>query len=175
MRKYGYIVSFAILLVMQICISNFFRLSQYVVLTILPVIILLIPVRRGTIFALVTAFLSGLAVDLLADGLLGLNILALVPVAFARRSIIRLAFGEEIFARNENISVKRLGLWKISVAIFMAQALFLAIYVWADSAGTQPVWFMLVRFGASLLSGYLLSLAVASLLTEDDSRESVRK
>lgn len=172
MKKTGFIISFAILLVMQICICNFFRLSQYVVLSILPVMILLIPIRKSTIFTLAAAFLSGLAVDLLADGLLGLNILALVPVAFARKEIIRLAFGEEVFARNEDISLQRQGVWKTSVAIFMAQSLFLAIYIWADSAGTRPMWFCLARFGASLISGYLLSLIIANLLDKDDSRET---
>lgn len=170
MKKTGFIVSFAILLVMQICICNFFRLSQYVILSILPVMILLIPIRKSTIFALVAAFLTGLAVDLLADGLPGLNILALVPVAFARQGILRLVFGEEIFARKEDISLHRQGLWKISVAIFMAQALFLAIYIWADSAGTRPFWFCIARFGASLLSGWLLSLVVADLLDKEDAR-----
>ena len=170
MKKTGFIVSFAILLVMQICICNFFRLSQYVILSILPVMILLIPIRKSTIFALVAAFLTGLAVDLLADGLPGLNILALVPVAFARQGILRLVFGEEIFARKEDISLHRQGLWKISVAIFMAQALFLAIYIWADSAGTRPLWFCIARFGASLLCGWLLSLVVADLLDKEDTR-----
>lgn len=170
MKKTGFIISFAILLVMQICICNFFRLSQYVILSILPVMILLIPIRKSTIFTLVTAFLTGITVDLLADGLLGLNTLALVPVAYARKGIIRLAFGEEVFARKEDISLHRQGIWKTSVAIFMAQGLFLAIYVWTDSAGTRPFWFCLARFGASLASGYLLSLLIANLLDKEDSR-----
>lgn len=174
MKQTGFIFSYVILLVLQICICNFFRISPYVVLSILPVMILLIPVRKGTIFALVTAFLTGLAVDLLADGLLGLNILALVPVAFARRGIIRLVFGEEIFARQEDISIRRQGVWKMSVAIIMAQALFMLIYVWADGAGTRPFWFGLARFGASLVAGYLISLIVANILTSETSRESRR-
>lgn len=174
MKQTGYFISFVLLLIMQICICNFFRLSQYVVLSILPVMILLIPIRKGTVFALFTAFLTGIAVDLLADGLLGLNVLALVPVAFARKGIIRLVFGEEIFARQEDITIKRQGRWKMSVAVIMAQSLFLAIYIWADGAGTRPAWFGFARFGASLLAGTLLSLFVADILTSEVSRETRR-
>lgn len=174
MKQTGYLISFIILLIMQICICNFFRISPYVVLSILPVMILLIPVRRDTIFALLTAFLTGLAVDLLADGLPGLNVLALVPVAFARKGIIRLVFGEEIFARKENVSIRRQGIWKMAVAIFIVQALFLAIYVIADGAGTRPIWFSLARFGASLVAGCLLSLFVANILTRETAREPRR-
>ncbi|MDO5442143.1 MAG: hypothetical protein Q4G10_00570 [Bacteroidia bacterium] len=170
MKRTGYFISYIIMLFLQICICNFFRLSPYVVLSILPVMILLIPTGKDTTFALIVAFLTGLSVDLLGDGLLGLNILALVPVAFARKGIIRLVFGEEIFTRKENITVNKQGFWKISVALIMAQSLFLAIYVWADGAGTRPLWFSFVRFGASLLAGFLISLFVADILTRENSR-----
>lgn len=170
MNKTGFFLSFAILVIMQICICNFFNVSQYVVLSILPVMILFLPIKKGTAFALFTAFLTGLAVDLLADGMLGLNVLALVPVAYARRGIISLVFGEEIYARQEDITIKRQGLWKVTVAIIMAQALFLVVYILADGAGTRPMWFNLARFGASLAAGYLLSLIVANILTSDSNR-----
>lgn len=170
MNKTGFFLSFAILVIMQICICNFFNVSQYVVLSILPVMILFLPIKKGTAFALFIAFLTGLAVDLLADGMLGLNVLALVPVAYARRGIISLVFGEEIYARQEDITIKRQGLWKVTVAIIMAQALFLVVYILADGAGTRPMWFNLARFGASLAAGYLLSLIVANILTSDSNR-----
>lgn len=172
MRQSGFFISFIILLALQICICNFFRLSPYVVLSILPVMVLLIPTGKDTIFALVAAFLSGLAVDLFGDGLLGLNTFALVPVAFARKGIIRLVFGEELFTRKENVTVEKQGRWKLSTAIIMAQSLFLIIYIWADGAGTRPFWFGLARFGASLLSGSLISLLAADVLM--NSRSSRR-
>lgn len=164
MKQPGFAIRFVIMLIVQVCICNFFRLSQYITLTILPVIILLLPIRRSTTFALFLAFLSGLLVDFLADGMLGLNVLALVPVAFVKNGILRLVFGEEIFARKEDVSIQKQGTWKMSIAIIMAQALFLAIYIWADGAGTRPEWFNLTRFAASLASGYLLSLLVSVIM-----------
>ena len=165
MRQPGFTIRFIIMLIVQICICNFFRLSQYVTLTILPVIILLLPIRRSTTFAMFLAFLSGLLVDFLADGMPGLNALALVPVAFLKNGILRLVFGEEIFARKEDVSIQKQGAWKMSIAIIMAQALFLAIYIWTDGAGTRPEWFNLARFAASLASGYVLSLLVTVIMT----------
>lgn len=164
MKQQGFAIRFVIMLIVQVCICNFFRLSQYITLTILPVIILLLPIRRSTTFALFLAFLSGLLVDFLADGMLGLNVLALVPVAFVKNGILRLVFGEEIFARKEDVSIQKQGTWKMSIAIIMAQALFLAIYIWADGAGTRPEWFNLTRFAASLASGYVLSLLVSVIM-----------
>ena len=174
MKQTRFLINFLLLLIVQICIANFFRLSQYVMVSILPAMILLIPIKHGTVPALFIAFVSGLAVDLLSDGMLGLNVLALVPVAFCRLGIIRLIFGDEIFARKEDISVPRQGIWKMSVAILMALALFLVIYIWADGAGTRPLWFSGIRFAASLAASYILSLFVASILAPERTSGSRR-
>ena len=167
MKQSRFLINFLLLLVVQLCMANFFRLSQFASLSILPAMILLIPIKRGTIPVLFIAFATGLAVDLLSDGLIGLNTLALVPVAFCRLGIIRLVFGDEIFARKEDISIPRQGLWKMSVALIMAQALFLIIYIWADGAGTRPLWFSAIRFAVSLAGGYILSLLVARILAPE--------
>lgn len=169
MGQHRYLISYILLLVVQICICNFFRLSQFVMISILPTMILMLPIKHGTLKALIIAFVSALAVDLLSDGLLGLNVLALVPVAYVRKWIIRLVFGEEIFARKEDVSIPRQGLWKMSVAIIMAQALYLLIYIIADGAGTRPDWFILSRFGASLICGYILALFVADILARESA------
>ncbi|MBR5072750.1 MAG: hypothetical protein IKX29_04300 [Bacteroidales bacterium] len=167
MRQSNFLIHFLLLLFVQICIANFFRLSQFAMLSILPAMILLLPIRNGTIPALFIAFATGLAVDLLSDGLIGLNALALVPVTFCRLRIIRLVFGDEVFARKEDISIPRQGLWKMSVALIMAQALFLIIYIWADGAGTRPLWFGGLRFAVSMVGGYILSLIVAGILAPE--------
>ena len=117
--------------------------------------------------AMIIAFATGLVVDLLAEGMLGLNTLALVPVAYARKGIIRLVFGDELFARNEDFSVRKNGFGKVAVAIFIAQALFLLVYIWADSAGTRPFSFNAIRFGVSLAAGWALSLVIIDILAPD--------
>ena len=169
MRQSRFAISFILLLIVQICICNFFRLSQYVMISILPAMILMIPLKKSTVSVLIIAFVSALAVDLLSDAMPGLNILALVPVAFARRGIVRLVCGEEIFARKEELSIPKQGVWKMTVTIIMVQSLFLLIYILADGAGTRPAWFGLSRFGASLASGYILSLFVVDILSREST------
>ena len=151
----------------QLLLSTYANFTPYVMVTMLPVMVLCMPIRMGTVLAMVIAFATGLSVDLLSEGLLGLNALALVPVAFARNSIIRLIFGGELFAREEDFSIHRNGFWKVLVAIVLSTALFLAVYIWADGAGTRPLLFNAIRFGASLVASTLLSLLVVNLLAPD--------
>lgn len=167
MKKSGFWLIYIILLVAQLLLSTYANFTPYVMVTLLPVMVLCMPIRVGTILAMVIAFATGLSVDLLSEGLLGLNALALVPVAYARNSIIRLIFGGELFAREEDFSIHRNGFWKVLVAIVLSAALFLAVYIWADGAGTRPLLFNAIRFGASLVASTLLSLLVVNLLAPD--------
>ena len=167
MRKSGFYLVYALLLIVQMVISNYFHLTPYVMLSILPVMVLCLPIRIPPVGAMAVAFVTGLLVDLFSEGLLGINALALVPVALAPNGILRMIFGGELFARNEDFSVSKNGFGKVAVAILIAQAIFLAVYVWADSAGTRPAWFNALRFGASLAAGFAVSLLVVEPLAPD--------
>ena len=167
MRKAGFYFVFLVLVVVQMLICNYLNLSPYLMLSILPVLILCVPLRLPTFWTLLLAFITGGAVDLLTEGLLGLNALALVPVAFVRKEVIHLIFGGELFARKEDFSVRKNGFGKVALAIFLVQALFLVVYIWADGAGTRPFAFNAIRFGVSLAAGWVLSLLVIDVLAPD--------
>lgn len=169
MKGWGNILTAAILLIAQTIIWNYFNLSQFVLLTFLPAMILCLPVRIGTVRALLLSFLMGFAVDFFASGVLGLTCAALLPVALCRRFIITIVYGEEMFARGENISFRRQGPFKMNLAVVIATAIFLIVYIWIDGAGMRPFWFNLVRFLSSLAVSSLCSLFIASLLTEDNN------
>ncbi len=158
---------FVLLLLAQVLLSNYFRVSPYLTISLLPVMILCFPIRVPTVGTLLAAFAMGLLVDFLTEGVLGLNALALLPVAILQKSILQLVFGNEIFARNEDFSIQRNGWERLLLALFIVLAVYLAIYVWADSAGTRTFLFNLTRWGVSLLGSFLFSLPVLNILARD--------
>lgn len=168
MKDLSFGIKYLLLAVAQILLWNYFNFSQYLMLVFLPVMILCLPIHRGSIFAMILAFATGFATDFFSSGMMGLTSLALVPVAFARRWIIQLIFGEEVFARGENITIRRQGLPKMMLATLIATAIFLALYIWADGAGTRPLWFNAVKFAASLVLGTLVSIFIENLLEADN-------
>ncbi len=170
MKRGNFWIAYVLLLVAQLLLSNYFHITPYIFLTLLPVMVLCIPIRVGTAGAMLIACASGLAVDFLSDGIIGLNALALIPVAYARNGIIGLIFGRELFARKEDFSVGRSGFAKVSVAMFLAILIFLVIYIWADGAGTRPLWFNGVRLAASLVASFLVSLLTLSVLAPDSRK-----
>ena len=168
--RQNFAVQYILLVIAQMLLCNYFRFTPYLTLTILPVLVLCIPTRVNTILGMVIAFATGLAVDFLADGVVGLNSFALVPVALLRRGIVRFVFGEELIVRGENFSIRKFGLPKVIFAIFIVQTVFLVLYIWADGAWLRTFGFNLWRYFISALAGTLLSIAVADVLTPEDRR-----
>lgn len=167
----GFTVKYLLLLIVQILLWNYFNFTQFLTFAILPAMILCLPVRRGTVSAMLIAFATGFAADFLAGGLLGLTSLALVPVALLRLPIVQLTFGSELRARGEDISFQRQGSRKMMLATFMATAVFLLVFITAESAGTRPVWVDLVKFAASLAASTLLSTYIAWLLCSESGQK----
>jgi hypothetical protein len=163
-------ILYSLLLICQIVLCNYSPVGPYVMLTMLPAMILCTPLKVGTAGCMLLAFTSGLAVDWLSEGLIGINAASLVPVALARKSIIRIFFGEDLITRKDSFSFNKYGTAKVSAALMTAIAMFLATYVFLDGAGTRPTWFNLACFGASLASNWLLCLVATNLLTPDDRK-----
>ena len=55
-------------------------------------------------------------------------------------------------------------------AIFLVHTVFLVLYIWADGAWLRPFSFNLWRYVLSAVTGILLSLAVADILTPENRR-----
>ena len=167
MKRGDFWLAYGLLLLAQLLLSNYFHITPYITLTLLPVMVLCLPIRINTIGAMLIACLSGLTIDILSEGVLGLNALALIPVAYLRRSLVNLIVGPELFARKEDFSVGRYGFGKVAVALLLSLLLFLVIYIWADGAGTRPLWFNGLRLAASLVASFLVSLLTLGVLAPD--------
>lgn len=159
-----------LLLVLQVILCNYSNLGPYVMLSMLPAMILCIPLSVGTPLCLLIAFISGLSVDWISEGLIGLNVSALLPVAALRKPFIRSFIGEDLIVRNDNFSIRKNGFSKVFFAIFASTAIFVGLYVFLDGAGTRPFWFSASRFGASLVADMILGLIVVNVLTGEDRK-----
>ena len=166
----NYTLTFILLLACQIFLSNYTSLGPYIMLSMLPTMILCLPSGMGTFTSMIVAFACGFAIDLFSEGLLGINVAALLPVAFCRRGLIRIFLGEDIIIRKESFSIRKNGITKVTFAQLTATSIFLAAYIFLDGAGTRPFWFCASKFMASLACCWILGLWVINLLTIDDRK-----
>ena len=161
-------LTYILMVIVQMFICNYFHFSMYVTLSMLPAMVLCIPLSVNTSLAMVIAFATGLATDVFSDAVLGLNAMSLMPVALARKYIIRTFIGEETVEREESFSFRKNGLGKVSASIALCELIFFAIYIIMDGAGTRPVWFNISRLCASMAASYILSLIAIHMLSSED-------
>lgn len=161
---------YTLLVVGQILLTNFSDFGPYVMLSMLPAMVLCIPTGTSTITTMMIAFISGLSVDWLSEGLLGLNTAALVPVALVRKQVIRMFLGEDIITRGDRFSYRKNGIAKISAAHTVCIILFFSIYILLDGAGTLPVWFCLTKGGISAACSFILAIIVTNILCADEKK-----
>ena len=161
---------YTLLLVCQVLLCNYFQFTPYAMLTLLPAMILCVPLTISTIGCMLIAFASGLAVDWFSEGLIGLNAAAILPVAALRTGIVRVFLGEDLISRGDRFSFRKNGVAKISAALILSIAIYLGIYVILDGAGTRPAWFNFTRLGVSLVCNYILALIVTDILTPDERK-----
>lgn len=164
------VLLYLIFVLLQVFVCNCVNLSPLVTLTVLPALMLCLPLTCAVVPAMLIAFATGLAVDFLGDGIIGLNALALVPVAYLRKLIIGNVLGKDIVIRKDGFSFRKNGFMKVFTALFFCQILFLTVYILADGAGTRPLWFNLARFGASTGAGMIVGLIAVGTLTSSDRR-----
>ena len=161
---------YILLLVCQIILCNYSCLGPYVMLSILPAMVACIPLSTGTPLCMFIAFASGLAIDWLSEGLIGLNAAAILPAALLRKPVISMFIGEDLIVRKENFSIRKNGFSKVFFTILAATAIFTGIYVFLDGAGTRPFWFSLTRFAASLACNLILGLVIVNVLTGEERK-----
>ena len=166
--KRQYPVFFALILLAQIILANFLNLGAYIALSFLPVLILSLPVKYKAPAVMLIAFGAGFAADFLSNGVLGLSSLAILPVALAKEWLISLIFGSELRSRGEHISTRRQGVPKMSLALLIFTALFFAVYVPADVAGTRPAGFIALRWLLSTIVSTGVQVFLLRLLSEEE-------
>lgn len=170
MKGQNFGLLYFLLVLAQIILCNFTNLGPYVMLTLLPAMIICVPLTVSTPLCMLLAFMTGLSVDWLSEGLAGINASCLVPVALMRKPLIRFFLGEDLITRNDGFSIRKNGAGKISMLLSLSIVIFLGLYIILDGAGTRPMWFNLTRFGISFVCNYILALIVTNILTVDDRK-----
>ncbi|MCD8313105.1 MAG: hypothetical protein LUC24_03005 [Bacteroidales bacterium] len=158
-------ITYVLLTICQAVICNYCNFSPLVTVSILPAMVVCIPHTVRTPWAMVIAFLTGLAVDFTSDAVIGLNALALVPVAFVRTGLLRLFLGNDVTEKKDSLNIKTKGLAKVSGICLTAVAIFHIVYIAADGAGTRPFLLNLIHFVISVIISYLLSLVIVSIFS----------
>ena len=161
MNKPGNILFFILVFLLQLVISDYLNLGPWVCLTLVPFLILHIPLSRNPHWVMLAAFGIGLGLDILSAGVPGMNAFAAVLTAAPRKFFYRTLVNADRQDKTEIPLLKDVGFLKYARFLIVLVAIYLAAFILLDCVSVQPAGFIAIRFAASTLASTALSLLLA--------------
>ena len=147
---------FVLLCIVQLLINNYFNLSQYLLLSLLPLSIMILPLKKNSgIVDLLVAFALGLLVDFASSSVIGISSCSLLLLAFLKKPLIRLIFGEEVFYQS---------LREVVLLFCLSCAIYFLPYVILDCAGARPLLFVFAKWLCSSAASALVCCLCSLIL-----------
>lgn len=158
-------IVFAVMLLLQLVLVKYCQIGHMIYISILPAMILCQPTSRPTPLVILLAFLTGMCVDLLADGVVGLNTAALLPLALIQKPVIRLMIDEDVVERHYSFSFFRHGYIRVGGALLVMTLLYMILYMVLDNAGDRTAGFVILRIFLSSLVSMIFAMVATAMLS----------
>ena len=158
MNKSHSILFFVLVFLLQLVISNYVNLGPWIMLSLMPFLILQLPVQRTPHIVLLSAFGLGLLLDWLSAGVLGLNAFAAIVAAAPRRLLYRRIINNDRHDETWIPLLRDAGFGKYLKYLLILTGIYLAAYILLDCVSVRPFGFILVKFVASTLASTALGL-----------------
>ncbi len=154
----------AVMIIIQIIICDYIYTGPYVHLTLLPLIILSIPTETSYPKLALLAFGVGLVIDLISDGILGLNSAAAVMTATFVKPVSYATINRDRSDKLERLTLSDVGFFRYFRYSTYLTLIFLITYILFDCAGFRPTSFILMRIALSYVANILIILFVSVTL-----------
>lgn len=165
-----YIIIGIILILAQGALDNYVNLSLYLNITLFMFPLLVLPVRMGTVPVMLIAFVLGLIVDILGNGIPGLTSAALTVAALARKQLLGLTVPKENSSNDRKSTIEGMGITRFAVYSASMSFIFLLAYILLDSSGFRPFGQCIARLGLSLVTDTALLTALYAVSTDNRKR-----
>ena len=160
-NKLSDILYVILIFILQMLICDYVNLGPWLYLSLMPLIVLLIPRQIRIHGTMLIAFGVGLLLDVLSDGVLGLNAASAVLVAAFREVLYKNIINGDRQDRTRTVSVRTAGTLKFIYYLLASVSIFTACYVLLDCIGSRSVGFMAMTFAISTVSSTLICFLVS--------------
>ena len=119
-----------------------------------------LPLYQETSLSMLIAFGCGLLVDILCDGIVGLNAAAAVALAALRKPIFAAFFTKDNIERAVIPTIRETGVFRHVNFIFTSLMVFFLVYICLDSVGMESIQTTVLRLVLSCAANLVLILAI---------------
>lgn len=147
MNNFRYIVIFILLIAFQAMLNGCFTFIPLFYISILPAALVMLPYTLPAVPYMLIAFASGITVDVLSDGVIGLNAAAYTAIAYFRKPVITIIQGKGRFLEN-----------------LIFYSIFFLVYLGLDGILSYSPDIILLRFALNVVLNSIFALIVRNLL-----------
>ena len=158
----------ALLIICQILLSEYVNIWPLLYIAIFPQFIILLPPALNRTVHMLIAFALGMAIDIFADGVLGLNAAALVAMAYIRPWFLKITLSKANLDTSDNqpLLPRTVEIQKLAVLNCCMLAVFFFVYILLDSAGSFPFWYTILKIVVCVIVNCVISLICSRVLFE---------
>ena len=155
-------------IICQILLSGYVNIWPVLYIAIFPQFLVLLPSSLNRSLYLVVAFILGLAIDIFADGVPGLNAAALVAMAYARPLVLKFVLTRGGLESTETLPLlpRTVELPKLVLLNAIMLAIFFTVYVVLDSAGSFTFWYTILKIALCIIANSIISTICSIVLFE---------
>lgn len=158
--SWGRYMFYAALLIIQIVLSGYVNVGPYIYLCCIPLIVIYLPLYQQTSLSMLIAFGCGLIIDILCDGIVGLNAAAAVALAAVRRPLFAAFFTKDNLNRAVIPTIRESGVARHVNFILSSLLVYFLVYICLDSVGMESLQTTLLRLLLSVAANLILVLAI---------------
>lgn len=150
----------AIMIICQILLSEYVNIWPLVYIAIFPQFIILLPPSMNRTLYMLTAFALGLCIDLLSDGIMGLNAAALTAMAYVRPLVLKFTLPKGNLDNYENVPLipRTVEIPTLVLITVLLLTVFFTVYILMDSAASFTLGYTLLKLLACITANTLVSI-----------------
>lgn len=154
------IIIYAVVILLQVILNNYVNLGPMIYICLIPLLVIYLPLDQKNYISLIIAFGMGLVIDILSDGVLGLNAGAATLVALVYKPLFYPIFQKNNYSKKYILPIRESGLWQHALYLLIILAIYFLFYIAFDGLAKTTLLVSLIRYLVNLLVNLALALVI---------------
>ncbi len=154
------IIIYAVVILIQVIMNNYVNLGPMVYICLVPLLVIYLPLDQKNYLTLIIAFGLGLLIDILSDGVLGLNAGAATLVALVYKPLFYPIFQKNNYSKKYILPIRESGLWHHVLYLLIILAIYFLFYIAFDGLAKTTLLVSLIRYLVNILVNLAIALAI---------------
>lgn len=150
-----------IIILLQIICEHYLYFGQYIIISLLPIIILSLPIRTNSSVAMLIAFVIGLVTDILSNSIIGITPASMVILATCRNAFVHSLRENENVNKNSAPTVEIMGDKMFLTYIIVSYIVYISAYNFIEIAEITNKTYFFLR----ILISSVINIPIAFLIS----------